>query len=165
MTDLCNSISYPCWGYRLPILGLQAHYIYICIYIYPFWGCRLFLFVWGDTDYLQFHSISILGMRWCQTILIHLWGIMGYLPFALPIKPGGQPNQWPAAPFLTCAVVMGKKVLKKDIKTKVARVQRELPFQPSPRTFQPRSMKDRQHACVLAGLKYLKAPMVIWLDN
>lgn len=150
-------------GIQITDLGIASPYI--CIYYISILGIQVIPFCLGGHRLPAIPFYIHFGDAGVPDHFNPFVGYHGYLPFALPIKPGGQPNQWPAAPFLTCAVVMGKKVLKKDIKTKVARVQWELPFQPSPRTFQPRSMKDRQHAWVLAGLKYLKAPMVIWLDN
>ena len=34
ITDRCNLIPYPVWEYRLPILGLQVHVIYLILYGY-----------------------------------------------------------------------------------------------------------------------------------
>lgn len=57
---------------------------------------------------------------------------------------------------------MVKKLSKKDIKKKVARCDKRMPFQPSPRVMQPRSMKDKQQMWCLAGLKHLGAPLALW---
>ena len=130
MTDLCNSISYPCWGYRLPILGLQAHiYAYI---IYPFWGYRLFLFVWGDTGYLQFHSISILGMRGCQTILIHLWGIMDTCPLPFPSSRAVSQISGQLLPFWPVPLSWGRRCSKRTSKQRLLGCSGNFHFSPAP---------------------------------
>ena len=59
---------------------------------------------------------------------------------------------------------MVKKLQKKDVNKRVEKCTKRMPFQPSPRTIQPRSMKDRQQMWCLAGLRYLKAPIVVWCE-
>jgi len=60
---------------------------------------------------------------------------------------------------------MGKtgksKMLKNEVDRRVKKIDKALPFQPSPRVLQPRSMKDRQQLWVLSGLKHLGAPLVL----
>lgn len=53
-----------------------------------------------------------------------------------------------------------KKILKDDLRQRLERCQKQMPFTPSPRVLEPRSMKDRQQAWVLAGLKHIGAPCV-----
>ena len=66
-------------------------------------------------------------------------------------------------------VAMGKtgksKMLKKEVDHRVKKIDKALPFQPSPRVLQPRSMKDRQQLWVLSGLKHLGAPVVLWVGT
>ena len=57
---------------------------------------------------------------------------------------------------------MVKKLNKKDVEKKLARVHKDMPFHESPTIRQPRSMRDRQQLWVLAGLKHLRAPVVLW---
>lgn len=58
---------------------------------------------------------------------------------------------------------MVKRVLQKDADRRVKRVVKaRLPFHPNvekPRAF---SMRDRQKAWIISGLRHLKAPMVSW---
>ena len=59
------------------------------------------------------------------------------------------------------AMAVRQKSLKKDaVKRKVKAMDKKMPFQVSPRTIQPRSMRDRQQMWCLAGLKHIRAPVV-----
>ena len=59
---------------------------------------------------------------------------------------------------------MVRKLQQKDVKKRVKKSTKRMPFQPSPRTIQPRSMKDRQQMWCLAGLRHLRAPIVVWFE-
>ena len=50
-------------------------------------------------------------------------------------------------------------MLKKEVQRRVKGLDSKMPFQESPTLKQPRSMKDRQQAWVLAGLKHIRAPL------
>lgn len=109
---------------------------------------------WKTTVWPQLKHKALPKMHLCSHVLGHFILVFECLNAAilLSIKQAGDKG----------FTIMPAKVLKKELKKRIDKTQKSMPFQPSLTIRQPRSMKDRQQAWVLAGLRHIRAPIVFW---